>query len=54
MIICAGSLNFENYRMVRTVAAWLMLREVANSVHATEQKMEVPSLWVKASLPLNV
>ena len=50
----AGSSNFEIYRMLRTVAAWLILTEVANSVRATEQKMEVPSLWVKSSLPLSV
>jgi len=39
--------------MVQTVAAWLILAEVANSIHTTE-KMKVPQLWVIASLSLNV
>jgi len=48
-----GYWNFQIYQVVRTIAAWLILAEVANSIHTTE-KMKVPQLWVIASLSLNV
>ena len=35
--------------MVRIVAAWLILAEVANTCHAAEQKVKVSHLWVKTS-----
>ena len=40
--------------MLPTVAVWLMLAEVANSMSCNIAKMEKPQLWVKASFPLNV
>ena len=48
-----GSRNSGVYRMVRTVAVWLILAEVAHTMSCKSTRIEAPFLRAKANFPLH-